>query len=169
MKILVLDIETTGLSSRKNEILELGMVELDLETGDTKPLFDKVFKSPNLRASDHNAWIFENGFMKIEEVRDAKPISEYQEEIQTMFNKYKYVSAWSSSFDFGFLEQDGFIIKGKLPCPMKTSAEWFAIPNKWGKLGKWASVDEAWTRLFGEETEYKEIHRGYDDAVHEAK
>ena len=43
-EILVLDIETTGLQSDKDLILELGMVKLNLETGEITTLFDAVFK-----------------------------------------------------------------------------------------------------------------------------
>jgi len=168
-KICVLDIETTGFSHDKDCILEIGMVELNLETGEVKPLLDEVFRENKLSARHHKAWIFENGFMTLEEVRKAPLFENISDKVQDILLRYEYVSAWNSAFDMGFLLSRGFSITNELPCPMKTSADWFGIKNKWGKTGKWASVDEAWKHLFGEDTGYNEIHRGADDAAHEAK
>ena len=39
-EIIVLDIETTGLEPKEDLILELGMVKLNLETGEISELFD---------------------------------------------------------------------------------------------------------------------------------
>ena len=86
-EILVLDIETTGLSPANDFILELGIVKLNLETGVITELFDKVFKDPNLTAKHRNSWIFQNGFMDINEVRKAKPLSSYTKEIQEIMAK----------------------------------------------------------------------------------
>ncbi len=47
-EILVLDIETTGLQTNEDLILELGMVKLNLETGEITTLFDAVFKDERL-------------------------------------------------------------------------------------------------------------------------
>ncbi|GAH21448.1 unnamed protein product, partial [marine sediment metagenome] len=41
-KIAVIDIETTGLVPRSSLILEIGIIELDIETGETKVLFDSL-------------------------------------------------------------------------------------------------------------------------------
>ena len=85
-EIIVLDIETTGLDLNQDFILELGMVALNIENGEIIELFNEVFKDPNLTARHHKSWIFENGFMDIEEVRKALPLSQYFEEIQSIMN-----------------------------------------------------------------------------------
>ena len=41
------------------------------------------------------------------------------------------------------------------------------IINEYGDY-KWPSVEEAWSHLFPSQP-YKESHRAYDDAVHEAQ
>lgn len=166
MKILVLDIETTGLNSKKHMILELGMCELDLETGFREPLYDKLFKEHRFCEDDHNAWIFANGFMKVEELENAKPIAESLEEIQKIISSYKYATAWNSDFDVAFMENAGIKFNKVLPDPMKLTTGYFKLPGRYGY--KWPKAQEAHDKLFPEETKI-EAHRGLDDAMMESK
>ena len=109
-EIIVLDIETTGLNPKEDLILELGMVKLNLESGEITVLFDQVFKDPKLTAKHRNAWIFENGFMQIEEIRNALPISEYFDEIQSLLDPFKgQITAWNRDFDS---ESNGTLNRG---------------------------------------------------------
>ncbi|WP_152285727.1 3'-5' exonuclease [Flavicella marina] len=166
-EILVLDIETTGLSSRNDYILELGIVKLNIDTGEITELFDKVFKDPNLTAKHRNSWIFQNGFMDIEEVRNANPISDYKDEIQQTLNAFKgKITAWNCDFDFSFLEANGFELGQKTTCPMKASTDFFKIESSRGY--KWPKAQEAWDILFPT-TPKIEAHRGLDDSIMEAK
>ena len=41
-KILVIDIETTGFQKQGGSIVEVGIVELDLETGKAEIIFDSL-------------------------------------------------------------------------------------------------------------------------------
>ncbi|MFW9950049.1 MAG: hypothetical protein ACFFKA_07985, partial [Candidatus Thorarchaeota archaeon] len=43
-KIAIVDIETTGLKPNNGLIVEIGIVELDIETGATKILFNSAIK-----------------------------------------------------------------------------------------------------------------------------
>ncbi len=169
-KILVLDIETTGFSHEKDCILELGCVSLDLETGKTRKLFDEVFREPHLSARHHNAWIFDNEFMTHEEVRESKPLSEYKDKIQSIFDKYKgKIVAWNRPFDADFLKSRGFDLGEDLPDPMRVSTGYFKIPSKGRRIGyKWPSAQEAYDALFPEEN-LIEKHRGFEDCKMEAK
>ena len=165
-EIIVLDIETTGLDTNKDFILELGMVTLNLENGEIIELFNQVFKDPKLTAKHHKAWIFENGFMEIEEVRNALPLSEYFGEIQSIMNPYKgKITAWNRSFDSEFLVNSGFDLGPDTLCPMKQSVNFFKIEGDYGY--KWAKAQEAWDILFPE-TPKIEKHRGLDDSKMEA-
>ena len=169
MKIIVLDIETTGFSHEKDCILELGIVELDTDTGSITELFDEQFHEPHLSKRHLNAWIFDNNFMKPEDVRDKPTLESFKEKIQSILDRYDgRVTAWNRPFDVGFLESRGIKVGNKFSDPMRDSAEYFQIPNKWGKLGKWASAQEAWNILFPG-TEKIELHRGLDDSKMEAK
>lgn len=165
-EIIVLDIETTGLDLNQDFILELGMVALNIENGEIIELFNEVFKDPNLTARHHKSWIFENGFMDIEEVRKALPLSQYFEEIQSIMNPYKgKITAWNRDFDSKFLVKSGFDLGPDIFCPMKESVDFFKIESNYGY--KWAKAQEAWDILFPE-TPKIEKHRGLDDSKMEA-
>jgi|TARA_B110000305_G_scaffold107485_1_gene120972 hypothetical protein len=165
-EILVLDIETTGLNPNEDLILELGIVKLDLESGQIIELFNQVFKDPKLTAKHRESWIFQNGFMTLEEVRDAKPLSEYKQEIQEIMDPFKgLITAWNREFDSAFLIKNGFNLGPEVPCPMKNSVDYFKIEGKFGY--KWPKAQEAWDILFPETPKIEE-HRGLDDSKMEA-
>ena len=168
-KILVIDIETTGFNHKSDCILELGIVELDLTSGDITELMDLQLKETHLSAKHHTAWIFENGFMSHDDVRTANPLAIHFDEIQSIFDKYLgKIAAWNRAFDVDFLESRGFNLGKAIKDPMKESAEFFNLPHKKGGFGKWPSAQEAWNILFPT-TKKIEIHRGLDDAKMEAK
>ena len=165
--IIVLDIETTGLNPRVDLILELGMVILNLDTGQIIEVFDKVFKDPKLTAKHRKAWIFENGFMEIDEVRNAEPISTYMDKIQSIMEPFKgRITAWNREFDSAFLYNYGFDLGPDMICPMKTSVDYFKIEGNYGY--KWPKAQEAWDILFPDTPKLEE-HRGLDDSKMEAK
>lgn len=165
-EIIVLDIETTGLKPQEDLILELGMVKLNLETGKISELFDQVFKDPRLTAKHREAWIFQNGFMELEEVRNALPISEYMDEIQGIMNQFQgAITAWNRDFDSAFLEHAGFNLGAAIDCPMKKSVDYFKIEGPFGY--KWPKAQEAWDILFPDTPKIEE-HRGLDDSRMEA-
>ena len=65
-KILVLDIETTGFHPRDSIITEVGIVELDLETGERKILFDQVCHNKRSFLTlpyVENSWVVKNGYI----------------------------------------------------------------------------------------------------------
>ena len=165
-EIIVLDIETTGLDPNKDFILELGMVKLNLDNGEITELFNQVFKHPNLTVKHHKSWVFENGFMDIEEIRNALPLSEYFDEIQSIMDHYKgLITAWNRGFDSKFLINSGFDLGADVLCPMKESVDFFKIEGNYGY--KWAKAQEAWDILFPDTPKIEE-HRGLADAKMEA-
>ena len=167
-EIIILDIETTGFSPADDMIVELGMVKLDFDTGKCTALFDRRFKELNWSAKHEKAWIFEQGYMKPSDLDGAKPLKHSIEQIKEILAPYKgRITAWNSAFDFKFLEYHGIDLSGNLPCPMQVSTSYFKIPNARGGY-KWPKAQEAYDVLFPNEP-YIEKHRGFDDAVFEAK
>jgi DNA polymerase-3 subunit epsilon len=166
-KILIVDIETTGFLQQKGKIVEIGIVELDLSNGNKKIIFDQVTHEKGITKEEcEKSWIVKNSTLTVEEIRTSKPLDILKPEIQSILHSYKHgTTAYNNAFDFGFMENRGFIFPKKLACPMKLSTNICKIPSMRGY--KWPKVEEAYEYFFGK-TSYIEAHRGADDAFHEA-
>lgn len=175
-KILVLDIETTGFLNKGGKIVEIGIVELNLENGEIKTLFDNIcHERPITKKEVEESWIVNNSTLTVEEIQHSKQLKIYFKEIQDIINSYPLgCTAYNNSFDFGFLEDRGFTFPKKLPCPMMLSINEVKAPMKKGHFRgnsskyKYPNFQETWDHFFGK-TGYIESHRGVDDAIHEAK
>lgn len=171
-KILVIDIETTGFLKEDGAIVEVGIVSLDLNSGEVRTLFDSVCKEGHLserHRTEPMGWIFRNSTLTVDEVRNAPLLKEMGWEIQLIIDLYPLgATAYNRNFDFDFLENRGFVFPVKLPCPMLLSTSICRLhPKRYGSY-KWPKVEEAWKHFFPG-VEYVEAHRGADDAFHEAK
>lgn len=168
-KIIVVDIETTNFLQRGGLIVDVGIIELDLNTGGAKVLYDNRVKEEGFNESHKNAWVFNNSSLTYEAVDEAGPLE--KDKLQEIFRKYP-ATAYNKKFDFDFLRSRGLEIN-ELPCLMLTATGVCKIPktqfpahNK-GAGFKWPKLQEAWDILIGEE--YKEAHRALDDAAHAAR
>lgn len=167
-KILVLDIETTGFLGQGGSIVEIGIVELNLDNGEVKPVFDSLLQEKILTAKHRKAWIFDNSSLTVEEVRNAPSAEAILPKVQEILNLYPLgCTAFNKRFDFDFLKSRDLTIPKELPCPMLLATPHCKLPGKYGDY-KWPKVEEAWQHFFPD-VEYIEEHRGYDDALHEAK
>lgn len=167
MKILIIDIETTGLTI-SDKIIEIGMVSLDLETGAKEIEYDSlVYEQGMTELELRNSWIIKNGWMDPEEVLQAPSMAMVKPYAQYIIDQYPDgATAFNRKFDFDFLHSRGIRIPVKLPCPMLLATNVCKLPGKYGDY-KWPKVEEAYAHLYPDR-EYKEIHRGADDAMHEA-
>ena len=169
-KILILDIETTGFLQQGGKIVEIGIVELDLSSGQRKIIYDKVCHETGITLKEvEDSWIVKNSDLTVEAIRTSKNLERLKPEIQAILNQYEQgATAFNNSFDFGFLENRGFVFPKKLACPMKLSTDICKIihPNGYGL--KWPKVEEAHKHFFGD-VGYVEKHRGADDAYFEAE
>ena len=104
-KILIIDIETTGFLKSGGKIVEIGVVELDLNTGEKCIIFDQVMHESGMELNKvQDSWIVNNSSMTVEEIRGSKHLDSYRSELQIMFNSYELGStAYNNVFDFGFL------------------------------------------------------------------
>lgn len=164
MKIAVLDIETTGFNPHNDCILEIGIVELCLETGNKKIIYNKTIKEEHYSERHKNAWIFSNSDLSHDIILESEPLN--KSEIQEILNKYK-VTAYNKKFDFSFLKNRGFSIT-ELPCPMLIATNVCKIPKNFGSGYKWPKVPEAYHYLL-QDFNYIETHRGAQDALDEAE
>lgn len=168
-KILIIDIETTDFLQRGGKIVEIGIVELCLETFTKKIIFNEVMHEEGITKDDlENSWIIQNSTLTLEDVFASKSLDFYKEKIQHILNSYPNgATAFNNAFDFGFMEDRGFQFPKKLDCPMKLSTDICKIPHSNGRGYKWPKVEEAHKYFFGD-VGYIEQHRGADDAFHEA-
>lgn len=151
-------------------IVEIGIVELDLEIGVIKVIFDSLIKETGFNEKSRNSWIFENSDLTFEEVKNAPTFQEISQDLQAIFNKY-HVTAYNKSFDLIFLRARNFEFKKELPCIMLTATNHVKIElssKKDSEKYKYPKVEEAWNFFFPN-TNYNETHRVADDAYHEAK
>lgn len=169
MKILVIDIETTGFTAKVGEIVEVGIVELDLETGSKEIIYDKVWM-PNAPTSKlSKSWIVQNDYMSIQDLVHGEDPDKELVEVQKIINRYPDgVTAFNRKFDVNFLKAYGINFTRLLPCPMLKATNICKIEKK-GKYGgfKYPKVEEAY-KFFYPDSQYQELHRGADDAFHEA-
>jgi DNA polymerase III epsilon subunit-like protein len=170
MEILIIDIETTGFLNQGGKIVEVGIISLNLETGEKKILFDSlVHERPITLAEVEKSWIVVNGYLTVENIRNSEELKNKIPEIKEIINSYPNgATAFNKSFDFDFLKSRGINFPKELPCPMILSTDVCKLPNRNGYDSyKWPKVEEAWKHFYPE-IEYVELHRGADDAFHEA-
>jgi len=167
-RVAVIDIETTGLDPINDLIIEIGIIELNLKTGETKILFDSFVKEPEFGEEHRDSWIFNNSDITFEDIENAPLFESFKKKINEIFSKYP-TTAFNKSFDLGFLKVRGIYIPKELPCIMRTATNICRIPFPNGGSGyKWPKCQEAWD-FFYPNSEYIEKHRAADDAIHEAK
>lgn len=167
-KVAVIDLETTGLDPINDLIIEIGIVELNLKTCETKTLFNSYIKEPPFGEKHRDSWIFNNSDINFEDIQNAPPFEEFKEILNNIFDNYS-TTAYNKSFDLGFLKARGIKIQKELSCIMRTATNICKIPFPNGGRGyKWPKCQEAWDFFFPN-SEYIEKHRAADDAAHEAK
>ncbi|NVM45841.1 MAG: 3'-5' exonuclease, partial [Candidatus Lokiarchaeota archaeon] len=154
-KIAVIDIETTDLKPENGLIIEIGIVELDLITGETRILFDSLVKESPFGDIHRNAWIFFNSDLIFEDVVNAPALDHVKDEIQEILNQYS-LTAYNNAFDFGFMESRGFTIKKDIPDIMTVAKEACKIMYVKGGY-KNPKMQEAWDNFFPN-TNYREAH-----------
>lgn len=167
MKILVVDIETTGFYP-SDAIVEIGICLVDTKTKQITLVFNKVVKDKKFVKWKHkNAWIFQNTTLRVEDVEKAKPLEFYFDEIQDLFNKYP-MTAFNKTFDLRFLKAAGFEMKD-IKCLMATATQYSKLKDKNGRVKK-PSVEEIYNQFFMKRGEiYVEEHRAGTDAMDESK
>ena len=170
-KIVVIDLETTDTNECIGAIVEVGVCELDLKTGETTKLLDSIISENIFGKSHHDAWIFQNSSLTVDNIHKYG-VSWHliKQDLQKILNKYP-ITAYNKQFDFKFLRHRRLDIKSELPCPMKVATHILKLPSHYGGYPyggyKWPSFQEAWD-YYNPDSDYIETHRAYDDAYHEA-
>ena len=165
MKILVLDLETTGLT-KKDVVVEIGLILVDTETKKIEVVFDEIVRHEDFNKKLHkDGWIFQFSDLTVKEVMAAEPLDKYKPEIQALLDEY-VITAFNKAFDLRHFKALGFTYK-EIKCLMHSSTQYCNLKNKRGHK-KPPSVQEAYDIFFPDE-DYIETHRAGDDALHEGK
>jgi DNA polymerase-3 subunit epsilon len=167
--ILIVDIETTGFTVN-DYIVEIGIVSLNIKTGEIIPLVDEcVWERGISKEEIEKSWIFNNSDINVTAIQLGNNLQKIRNLIQTIINHYPLgITAYNNAFDFRFLDHRGFKLN-KLLCPMQILTPIMKLEKANFKGGyKFPSVIEAYHYFFPDE-KYIEKHRGLDDAIHEAK
>lgn len=168
--ILVVDIETTGFGNHEC-ILEIGIAGVDIQTGHTFKVFDSlVWERGVTREQIDNSWIAKNSTINSDLIyNEGINLQKLLPNIQNIINLFPLgITAFNNAFDFRFLENRGLNLGTKLPCPMKVSTDIIKLQHIKRAGYKYPTVEQAWKYYFPD-IEYNELHRGFDDAYHEAK
>lgn len=162
MKILVIDIETTALYASKGNIVEIGGVELELETGKLGFSFNFIINEGKF---DERAWIFQNSSLTKEAVKKGHKLEDIRAELQSYFDNYQYIVAYNQSFDFGWLQSRNFKLKYTCLDPMLIATDLLQIEHEYYGH-KYPKVEECLDYF---EIDESEPHRASEDAKLEAR
>lgn len=167
--ILIIDIETTCLTPSTGKIVEIGMVDLDIMTGERKLIFNQVCWETGITKDEvEKSWIVQHSTLTVDDIRKSKNLNLLKDEIQGLIRLYpKGATAFNNPFDFGFLESRGFSFPKKLGDPMLISKNIVKALNKHAQI-KNPSVEECY-RFYFNKPDYVEAHRGGQDAMDEAE
>jgi DNA polymerase III epsilon subunit-like protein len=169
MKILIIDIETTGFSYSKDSIVEVGSVSLDLMSGIVEDIFNHICKEDLFSDAHKTAWVFENSDLSFEIIEKAEDFKLIAPQFQKVISDHPMgVTSFGRSFDIGFLSDRGLKFGKLLDCPMQIMRDVCRIPSKDRKGYKTPSLVEAYSYMFPK-CDYIEKHRGLDDARQTAK
>jgi len=104
-KILVFDVETTGLEPSIDEIIQITILD-----GYGSELFSSYIKPVR-----HKIWTEAqriNG-IRYDMVKSAPTFRKVRKEIQEIFNNAQLVVGYKVGFDIGFVEAAGIVVSGK--------------------------------------------------------
>lgn len=148
-KILCIDTETTGLDPRKDEIIQLSMID-----GHEKSIFESLICPPTRKRWPNAQEI--NGITP-KMVKGKPELEEVADQVQEAINAADLIVGYNLPFDVSMMEAEGFDFSGK---------EQYDLMEDYAQVfGKWSSAkgDYLWTKLT---TAAK--HYGIKFAAHDA-
>ena len=174
LKIYVVDAETAVIDISQDNydpincsICEIGIVNVDLATGNIEYVFDSICQEK--KGCSPDSWIFKETTLTYEDVLKSNFLHDIQSKIQGIFDEGIPVTSWSHDFDFLHLEHPsrGFTIPVKFWDPKITLTNFLKISNPHHSGYKWPRVDEAF-EYFNPNTALTYSHRAIQDAKVEA-
>ena len=180
-KLVVIDIETTGGKINHDKITEIGIVELDINTGDIKILFNSLINEDGFEIKKYmDSYGLKNSGIspfKIDLLKNHS-IDDFKDILGQVFKSSKVASWAINNFDFLWLESRGFVIPRKLFDIQRFAKEIirkkdknasFNLENAWKFFRESRKQGEDRFGRYLKEKDYIVSHRALDDAWHEAK
>lgn len=147
---LVLDTETTGLDNKKDEIVEISIINQHQDV-----LLDVL-----LRPTRHDSWKEAQAIHGIcpKDVAGAPTLEDISEKIKEIFSRYNKIVIYNAGYDVGFIEH--LIPKGTvISCAMKRFAKYYGKWNSYYGNHTWISLVNATDHI---KYEFKP-HRALED------
>ena len=150
-------------------IVEIGIVELDINTGERKILFNApIYEDGVEKCNGMGAFNISN--LDIIDVKKSNGLESYREVLQFIFDNYR-ITSYNTTFDLEILELRGFKIPKKMMDMMKFVRR--LLPK--GKYNfefayrYFYNLRENVTGKYLKNKNYEEQHRAIDDAIHEVE
>jgi DNA polymerase III epsilon subunit-like protein len=173
LDVLVVDIETASIDANKDKwdirnclICEIGIANLNLDSGKINPVFNQICREDD--PPDPDSWVFKSTSLTCEMIAKSTHFKDLKDELQEILNE-KPVTSWGHDFDLDRLECHPrcLDIVTKFWDPKRTLKNFLKIPSEWGYGYKWPSVMEA-LKYFYPKQKLEQNHRAIDDAKIEA-
>jgi hypothetical protein len=178
-KIAVIDVEHTGGNPNQGKIVEIGIVDLDINSGEITPIFNSLIREKGFSLKEFSKNYFMNNVNKISPKLvislGEKFTLEYNKQIiQNILQSYKKVFYWDCTnhterqwlkikgFDVSNFHDFQFFVKSYLKTK---NIRKFNFQYVWNYFLNEHYINAS---KYLREPEYYQNHRAYDDAEHEA-
>ncbi|MFH0809821.1 MAG: 3'-5' exonuclease [Pseudomonadota bacterium] len=166
LKILVVDVETTSTNPQRAHILEVGLVSVDLSTGQVDTLVDTLVCPECDEAEWLGCWFMSNSKVDPELVRCAPNFASLRPTIQEQLLALP-VTAFNRSYDVQVLFRYQVQVPKRASCLMLACKDILCLPGHYGDY-KYPKFSEAWGYFFPDQP-FEDKHRAGHDSIHEAK
>jgi DNA polymerase III epsilon subunit-like protein len=138
-----------------------------MDKGTYEKLLDTPVRETRFDIERHSkSWIFVTSSLKLEDILFAPRWEDIAPKVKEIFDAYT-ITSYNKGFDLGFMEARGIVPKRTAPDPMLICTDILKLPHSFYKI-KYPALEESWAHFFGSDPPYREQHRAYDDAYHEA-
>jgi hypothetical protein len=174
--ILVLDLETTGLSgiAEGDRIVEVAVASVDIERQSVRPVFTAPVHYDALTDAQANSYIFREGHMDVEDILEAPFDEDKVAAIVANILEGEFVTSFNTEFDLDrFLlpwldkvvpEMDVMFFRA--PCLMRASAQVMDIPRKIHDDGScWPGLSASYYTLCRDYRDQLFPHHAQDDCI----